>query len=129
MVERWAEIVIERWIKRIKELDVVDTGALLKSLQAHFYVDANGDPQKITFLYLYYGIFPELGVGRGVHLSDHSDARERKPWYSSVFITQVRKLGWLMARRYGIDAAKTPVRAFEGMKHDENFNEGWTQIK
>ena len=33
MAERWAEIVIERWIRKIQALNIGSTGELLKSLQ------------------------------------------------------------------------------------------------
>jgi len=115
MAERWAEIVLERWIRRINELGVIDTGELIQSLQAHVSVDANGSPEKITFFYTWYGIFPDMGVGRGVHLGDQSETRQKKPWYSSVFIGQVNKLGRLMAERYGYDAANIPLQAFENI--------------
>ena len=68
MAERWADIVIERWIRKIQSLNIGSTGDLLKSLEAQVAVDANGDPQKITFLYLYYGIFTDMGVGKNVKL-------------------------------------------------------------
>jgi len=115
MAERWAEIVIERWIRKIQSLNIGSTGELLKSLEAHVAVDANGNPAKITFLYLYYGIFTDMGVGRGVKLGDKSETRKKKPWYSSTFLKEVNVLGRKMAERYGYDAATIPVRAFEGM--------------
>ena len=115
MAERWAE----RWIRRINEMEVIDTGELLQSLQAHVSVDANGSPEKITFFYTWYGIFPDMGVGRGVHLGEQSDTRSKKPWYSSVFIGQVNKLGRLMAERYGYDAANIPLQAFENISSVE----------
>lgn len=113
MAERWAEIVIERWIRKIQSLNIGSTGELLKSLQAHVAVDANGNPAKITFLYLYYGIFTDMGVGRGVKLGDKSETRKKKPWYSSVFLKEVNILGRKMAERYGYEAATIPLRAFE----------------
>lgn len=119
MAERWAEIVLERWIRRINEMEVIDTGELLQSLQAHVSVDANGSPEKITFFYTWYGIFTDMGVGRGVHLGEQSDTRSKKPWYSSVFIGQVNKLGRLMAERYGYDAANIPLQAFENISSVE----------
>lgn len=115
MAERWADIVIERWIRKIQSLNIGSTGELLKSLQAQVAVDANGNPAKITFLYLYYGIFTDMGVGRGVKLGDKSDTRKKKPWYSSVFLKEVNILGRKMAERYGYEAATIPLRAFEGI--------------
>lgn len=113
MVRQWADIVIERWIRKIQQLDIGSTGELVKSLEAHVAVDAAGNPEKITFLYLYYGIFTDMGVGRGVKLGERSDTRRKKPWYSSIFLKQVAILGRKMAERYGYDAASVPVKAFE----------------
>ena len=117
MAERWAEIVIERWIRKIQSLNIGSTGELLKSLQAQVQVDANGNPAKITFLYLYYGIFTDMGVGRRVKLGQagQGNNRQKKPWYSSVFLKEVNTLGRVMAERYGYDAATIPIRAFEGI--------------
>lgn len=115
IAERWAEYVIERWIRKIQQLNIGSTGELLKSLEASVTVDADGNPEKITFLYLYYGIFTDMGVGRGVRLGDRSGSRKKKPWYSSIFLNQVAVLGRKMAERYGYDAATLPLRAFEGM--------------
>ena len=78
--------------------------------------DSNGNPQKVTFLFLYYGKFPDMGVGRGVKLGDPSGNRQRKPWYSSVFLKEVYALGRLLAEKYGIDAAQIPLQAFQGVQ-------------
>ena len=127
MAERWAEIVIERWIRKIQVLDIGSTGELLKSLQSHVTLDAKGDPAKITFTYLYYGIFTDMGVGRNVKIGEagKGNNRKKKPWYSSVFQNEVATLGRLMAERYGYDAATLPLRAFEGMgklaRNDEAY--------
>lgn len=122
IAERWADIVIERWIRKIQALNIGNTGELLRSLQAHVAVDANGNPEKITFLYLYYGIFTDMGVGRNVKLGSPKGNRKKKPWYSSVFLKEVNTLGRIMAERYGYDAARLPLRAFEAMSSAE-FNE------
>ncbi len=129
MAERWAEIVIERWIRKIQSLNIGSTGELLKSLQSHVELDAQGNPAKITFLYLYYGIFTDMGVGNKVHIGEtgKGNNRRKKPWYSSVFQNEVSTLGRLMAERYGYDAATLPLRAFEGISkrafNDEAYYE------
>jgi hypothetical protein len=94
---RWADIVIERWQAKIKALDVIDTGALLNSFKASVIADANGEPGKVTFAFLYYGRFADMGAG---------GFRERKPWYSGVFLREVNRLGVLMATKYGYNAAE-----------------------
>ena len=115
MAQRWADIVLERWIRKIQSLNIGSSGELLKSLEAHVQADARGNPAKITFFYLYYGIFTDMGVGRGVHLGEYSKTRKKKPWYSSTFKKEVHILGRLMAEKYGYDAASIPIKAFEGM--------------
>ena len=122
MAERWADIVIERWIRKIKSLNIGSTGELLKSLEAQVAVDAKGDPQKITFLYLYYGIFTDMGVGKNVKLGSEKGNRKKKPWYSSTFLKEVNALGRLMAERYGYEAASIPIKAFEGIS-SSSFND------
>ncbi len=117
MAERWADIVIERWIQKIQSLGIGSTGELLRSLQSHVAVDSQGNPAKITFLYLYYGIFTDMGVGRSVKLGQagKGNRRTRKPWYSSTFLKEVNTLGRCMAERYGYDAASLPLKAFENI--------------
>ena len=108
MVQRWAEIVIERWQARMEALEVGSTGELMRSFHAQVTNDANGDPTKVTFAFLYYGRFPDMGVGRGITLSDvPAPGRPVKPWYSQVFLGEVVKLGRMLAAKYGIDAAMT----------------------
>ena len=115
MARRWADIVIERWIRKIHSLRIGSSGELLKSLHSQVVSDSRDNPEKITFFYLYYGKFPDMGVGRGVKLGESSETRKKKPWYSSVFIREVNTLGRLMAERYGYDAASLPLRAFESI--------------
>lgn len=124
MAERWAEIVIERWIRKIQALNIGSTGELLKSLQSHVTLDAQGNPAKITFTYLYYGIFTDMGVGKNVKIGEagKGNNRKKKPWYSSVFQNEVATLGRLMAERYGYDAATLPLRAFHTMS-ERSYND------
>ena len=131
IAERWADIVLERWIRKIQALHIGSTGELVKSLQDHVAVDAQGNPAKITFLYLYYGIFTDMGVGRSVKLGQagQGNKRERKPWYSSVFLKEVNTLGRLMAERYGYDAATIPLRAFEGMAGTSFNDQAYYNLK
>lgn len=131
MAERWANIVIERWIRKIQALNIGSTGELLKSLQAQVAVDANGNPAKITFLYLYYGIFTDMGVGRSVKLGQagQGNNRVKKPWYTSTFLKEVNTLGRCMAERFGYDTATLPLRAFEGMSSFAFNDSAYNNIK
>lgn len=114
MTRMWADIVLDRWKARMAAYNVGQTGELLKSLQAQVMMDSNGDPAKVTFLYLYYGRFPDMGVGGNITLSDVPDPsghRQVKPWYSKVFMREVEKIGVMMAAKYGWDAAEA-ISAF-----------------
>lgn len=109
MAQMWAEITIDRWKKRMATLEIGSSGELLKSFTAQVVSDAKGDPTKITFAFLYYGRFPDMGVGRGVTLDmtpDPSGHRKVKPWYSDTFRAEVVKLGRMLAAKYGLDAAQ-----------------------
>lgn len=122
MTRMWADIVLDRWKARMEAYNVGQTGELLKSLQAQVAVDSNGDPSKVTFLYLYYGRFPDMGVGGDITLSDVPDPsghRHVKPWYSKVFIKEVATLGRMMAAKYGFDAAEA-INAFRDTMLNKN---------
>ena len=130
MAQQWADIVIERWQKRMAALDIGDTGELLRSFQAQVASDSNGDPSKITFTFLYYGRFPDMGVGRGVTLADVPDERRKpKPWYSKTFLGEVVKLGRFMAAKYGMDAADAISAFSDGLVGIGKNDEAWYRIK
>lgn len=103
IASRWAEIVIERWQKKIAKYKMGSTGALVRSFTSAVEVDAKGDVQKITFTYLYYGMFVDMGVGRGTKYSQRGTTkRQIKPWYSSVVRREIYKLGELMIEKHGV---------------------------
>ena len=102
MLQQWADIVIERWMAKISKLKIIETSELLRSFTSQVHMDANGDASKIVFTFLYYGIFPDMGVGKGVPYEKVSQSNRRaKPWYSQQFHKEVVKLGYIMAERYG----------------------------
>lgn len=132
IAQAWAEITIDRWKQRMAALEVGSTGELLKSFVAHVTADAQGDPSKITFAFLYYGRFPDMGVGRGVKLGDTPDRtghRRIKPWYSDTFRTEVVKLGRMMATRFGIEAAEA-ISAFRDVSFTTEKNDSaWYNLQ
>lgn len=108
MAGEWADIVIERWEKRIARLRIGHTGDLVRSFTSAVEADAKGDVGKITFTYLYYGMFVDMGVGRGTTYAQRGNSRRvAKPWYSSVVRREVWKLGELMIERYGVSVLKS----------------------
>jgi hypothetical protein len=107
-LKAWADIVIERWENRIAQLSVMDTGELLRSFQAQVTMDANGNGEKITFTYAYYGRFTEMGVGKYAPFG--SGKRTAKPWYSKIFFSQVQRLGEIISEKTGAEAELAIIR-------------------
>lgn len=108
IVKEWADIVIERWIRKISRLKIGNTNSLLKSFRHSVSNDANGDPAKVSFAFNYYGRFVDMGVGRGVRIDqvDQSN-RKPKPWYSKTFINECNRLAQILADQYGKAAANS----------------------
>lgn len=105
-LEMFAKFTVERWINRMYKLKIRETGELIRSFENHVYLDANGDPQKIEFVYLYYGIFPDLGVGTGVTKEETPKGnRHPKPWYNKVFWSRLQYIKDYAGEKYGMDAA------------------------
>lgn len=122
-LQKWADIVIQRWRARIVDMEVVNTWELYRSFVAQVEYDSEGDPQKAIFTYLYYGLFPQLGVGNNVPMEavDGSN-RQRKPWRNAILKREVARLGTLMAQQYGqniADQMKTILESSDVRKNDE----------
>jgi hypothetical protein len=128
-VEAWAKIVVERWLDKINKLQIKNSHDLMNSFVWEVYRNADGDPQKISFAFHFYGKFVDMGVGKGVSFldvgilkesrridGDQSHNRRRpKPWYSKTLYSQLKVLTELMADKYAI---KSGVIIFEGLKLD-----------
>lgn len=118
-IEEWARIVLEIWQDRMMKYNVRSTGALFTSLVHHVTSQANGDSSKIDFFFNNYGVFVDMGVGREFNVGNSGDIgvdrgmtnvkRKAKPWYSPAFYGQVRKLGEILATKFGSEAAKQIV--------------------
>ncbi len=112
---RWARYTLERWADNLHKLGIGDTGELERSFQQFVEVNSEGDLQKIELLYAYYGLFVDMGVGKGTKNGDqgrNSDERrlmgkqrgnQRKPkkWVNKTTHGQVLKLGELLADNAG----------------------------
>lgn len=99
--------MIDIWTERIRLLDVVDTGALLHSL-VKLPVQHDGRFLDLTLsqLFLEYGLWQDLGVGREVPHGNPGDIgrdkkRERRRWFSVKYYASVMKLRDFMALSIG----------------------------
>ena len=106
-VEGWNNTMIDIWTERIRLLDVVDTGALLRS-PVKLPVRADGRFYDITLsqTFLEYGLWQDLGVGREVPHGNPGDIgrdkkRERRRWFSVKYYASVMKLRDFMALSIG----------------------------
>ena len=128
--DRFGEIVIERWQKRMLDKDIFDTGNLYRSIEYGYRatnalnqvvgrgqaseVKAGTIPDVFTFSFPMYGIYVERGVGRGYTRGNGGDlvkfkgvgrGRERRTWYYRIFANERHKLGEMVAEAYGRAAA------------------------
>lgn len=128
--DRFGEIVIEKWQKKLLEKDIYDTGNLYRSIEYGYRasnalgqvvgrghaseVKAGTIPDVFTFRFPLYGIYVERGVGRGYTHGNGGDlvkfkgvgrGRVRRTWYYRIFAHERHRLGELVAEQYGRAAA------------------------
>jgi hypothetical protein len=108
-LKAWADIVIERWELRVISLGIINSGELLKSFHTDVVRDANGNPEKIEFVFAYYGQFLDMGAAKYAPFG--SGKRTAKPWYSKIFFSQVQRLGEIIAEKTGREAELNIIRA------------------
>ena len=108
-LQAWADIVIEIWEDKIDKLNINDNHQLLESFTNHVITESNGNPKQIEFTFHYYGKFVDMGVGGNISMenlkSGYESKRQPKKWYSKVFFSQVKKLGFILAEKYAKQAA------------------------
>ena len=99
--------MIDIWTERIRLLDVVDTGALLRS-PGKLPVQHDGRFLDLTLsqTFLEYGLWQDHGVGREVPHGNPGDIgrdkkRERRRWFSVKYYASVMKLRDFMALSIG----------------------------
>jgi hypothetical protein len=110
----WADIVIKMWQAKIAEMNVWDTGELYRSLQNSLLTGAGNDVDKVEFSFKLYGIFVDMGTGKGFGAGNSGDlgftpVRKEKLWYSKIFYREVMRLKEILAQKYSEEAARTVV--------------------
>lgn len=102
LYKAWGAITVENLQESAMKYDVHDTVALIESLEWQLVEDA------IHILYNYYGMFPDMGVGKGVPISEvreSDNGRRAKKWYSKQMYREVARLGELLQQHFGDLAA------------------------
>lgn len=113
----WAEVTIKEFRKRIKNKRIGSSGRLAREFAKHVESSAGGDVQKIKMSFMFYGMFVDMGVGKGTKINDVKEnaiqrrltgsrgiKRRPKKWYSETMETEVFQLGRIMAEKYGVIA-------------------------
>lgn len=128
--DKFCQIVIERWQKKLLEKDIFDTGSLYRSFEYNYRaVNAAGQivgrgtgmnhggvkvPDWVAFSFLLYGIYVEKGVGSGytrgnggrlTKFEGRGRGRERRTWFYRILVNERHRLGELVAEMYGRAAA------------------------
>lgn len=117
--KEWYNKMVEIWRDRLDAMGIHDTGALRSSVHKGTFniEDAGG---AMTFLYLTYGIYVDLGVGNGYRRGNGGDLkfldpvyrhehhkgqpRKRRPWFNVSWFISVQvlkeKLGELIGEEF-----------------------------
>ena len=115
--QQFADYVIEKWQRQIKELNIHQSGDLANSFIATVRTEANGDLKAMLFTYKFYGHFVDMGVGKGVSLEDVGITdRTAKKWFSNVIYSQVIKLTELLAKEVSYQSNNIIFNTLKG-KH------------
>ena len=118
-MQAWAEKMVEIWRERIIRLGVIDTGQLHEKFSQAVQGNTSTDMHVIMHKFMMYGIYQDVGVGRGytpgnggqLHFMDPSDPdytnKHRKPreWFSRAYYASVMVLREQMAYMYGQEFA------------------------
>jgi hypothetical protein len=96
---------------------------MLEESFRHEVISNAGNPAQVSFGFLFYGRFVDMGVGRGTSLEDVKEnaisralegknafnARKPKPWYGKTFHAERIRLAEILAQKYARKAALTIV--------------------
>ncbi|MDR0686920.1 MAG: hypothetical protein LBF79_05645 [Dysgonamonadaceae bacterium] len=111
-LDGWADMMVEIWKTKLREEDIINTGALINSLRAFVHRESGGNATKITHTFLRYGIYVEKGVGKGYSPGhegylDFRPTRRPQHWLSGKYWYSKNKLLIEMLNRTGKSYIKT----------------------
>jgi hypothetical protein len=100
-IQEWADVVIQIWIRKMEELGINNPYVHARSFYNHVMANAGGDVARIQFAFEYFLKFTDMGVGKGVNLSNQNNSKRKpKMWFSKTFLLEVKKLGNMLASKY-----------------------------
>ena len=112
----WYDKMVEIWRDRIDAMNILDTGALRGSVAGKgFAIDEMGG--QMAFQFLQYGIFVDLGTGKGYKRGNGGEleflgndyrkqhnlgkARKKRPWFSTSWYVSTQVIRDVYARFVG----------------------------
>lgn len=111
--------MIQIWQERITLLDVIDTGALLRS-PLSLPVKADGRFFEVTLsqAFLEYGLWQDYGTGKETPRGNSGDigrakVRQRRPWFSKKYYASVLNLRDFLGENIGREFQGIIADAFE----------------
>ena len=113
------QTMIQIWQERITLLEVIDTGALLRS-PLSLPVKADGRFFEVTLsqAFLEYGLWQDYGTGRETPRGNSGDigrakVRQRRPWFSKKYYASVLNLRDFLGENIGREFQGIIADAFE----------------
>lgn len=110
--KQWLDIAVKEIRAKLQKLKVHDSYELIRSVSAAIQQTSGGDIHKAEILYNYYGIFPDMGVGKGVPRDEVrlqkmlEGSRKRKPWTREV-AHQAHRFGDMIGQHYADHAIES----------------------
>ena len=119
IAEAWLKYSIEKFQANLKRLKIGSTQELYNSLKGELVSSAGGDELKLRLSYAVYGMFVDMGVGRGMgagitkaHGADYARLRNQrgqlnryerkaKRWYSRQMGRETHRLSELVSALWG----------------------------
>jgi hypothetical protein len=129
LAEAWLKFSIEKFQANLKRLRIGSTQDLYNSLQGELVSAAGGDELKLRLSYAVYGMFVDMGVGRGMGAGVtkaqgedyarlrnkrgqlHQHERRAKRWYSRQMGRETHRLSELVSELWGTVGLATAAAA------------------
>lgn len=130
-LEAWAEITMGVWFQRQSLLGFSsEDGHLMDSMPDKAFIEKkhNGEAASISFDFLMYGRFADMGVGRSFSKVNSGESgsirkkREPSEWFYSNWYREVKRLKEIMADKYK-NMAVGEINKSIDVLFNTNFNE------
>jgi hypothetical protein len=127
----WTSMMITIWQEKIKQFNIIDTGALLNSFSSHI-ARSGTDVAAIYHEFNLYGVYVERGHAKSRHSGNFSGdvmmwqnkeafnnpdfgGSEGRPWLHRPFKRSFFSIQRFMADNYGVAGTRAIMSAFKSM--------------